>query len=119
MGIAGGNNFYHSIKHLELCDVIKACRIQSACTNIRSACTIPSIYIDCNWVGNYLGRSRGNYVRNTVEVIHIFSKVGFLVYPVIDGDVRHHTKQVSVGSRKLDREIARVDVLKIGQKLWH
>ena len=55
MGIRGGMQFYHSIKNLKLCDLITICREQSGDSS-------PSIFIDCNWLANYLGR-RGDYVK--------------------------------------------------------
>ena len=107
MGISGGSSFYHSIKNLGLVDLVKVCRHESGAAN-------PTIYIDCNWVANYVGRSRGEFVEKTIDIFHILSKIGFLVYPVVDGDVRHHSKRISVGERSLKREIARIDVKKQG-----
>ena len=70
MGISGGMNFYYSINGCSLKDILTICRGESGTAN-------PEISIDCNWVGNYLGRTRGDYVQKTVDVLSIFSRVGF------------------------------------------
>ena len=72
----------------------------------------PTIYIDCNWVANLLARVNGDYVRKTVDVFSILSGLGFIVYPVLDGDDRHHIKRESVGERSLRTELAIINVRK-------
>ena len=32
------------------------------------------------------------------------------MYPIVDGDIRHHSKQISVGSQSLIKKIARINV---------
>ena len=65
-------NFYYSINGCSLEDILTICCGESSTAS-------PAIYIDCNWVGNYLGRTRGDYVQKTVDVLSLFSHVGFLV----------------------------------------
>ena len=91
MGISGGGNFYHTVKGIELYDLMTISKKISGSQN-------PSIYIDCNWVAHFVGRTRGDYIQKTVDIFHILARVGFLVYPIVDGDIRHHSKQISVGS---------------------
>ena len=105
MGISGGINFYHSVKNLQLKDVLLFSRDISKEIN-------PHISVDCNWVAYDVGRSRGDYVRKLVDVLSVFSRIGFIVHPIVDGDVRHHSKQVSVGKRALEKQIAQINVKK-------
>ena len=112
MGISGGINFYYSIKNLELKDILAICRKESNLHN-------PQISVDCNWVANYIGRTRGDYIKKTVDVLAVLRTAGFKVCPVIDGDIRHHSKRVTVGERSLEKDIASVNVLKTGQGPLH
>jgi len=105
MGITRGMSFYHSIKGIQMKELLSISRGLSGSVN-------PTIYIDCNWVANYLGRQNGDYVQKTVDVLSILSVLGFIVYPVIDGDTRHHSKQVSVGERSLRKELAIISAKK-------
>ena len=68
--------------------------------------------MDCNWVAYHVGRSRGDYVRKLVDVLSVFSRIGFIVYPIVDGDVPNHSKQISVGKRALEKQIAQINVKK-------
>ena len=105
MGITGGMSFYHSIKDIQMKELLSISRGLSGTVN-------PTIYIDCNWVAYYLGRQNGDYVQKTVDVLSILSVLGFIVHPVIDGDIMHHSKQVSVGERLLCKELAFITVKK-------
>ena len=105
MGISGGMNFYHSFKNLQLKDVLSFSRDISKEIN-------PHISVDCNWVAYHVGRSRGDYVRKLVDVLSVFSRIGFIVYPIVDGDVPNHSKQISVGKRALEKQIAQINVKK-------
>jgi len=99
MGITGGMSFYHSVKDLPMAKFLSICCEFSGSVNL-------TIYIDCNWVANYLRRVNGDYVRKTVDVFSILSILGFIVHPVIDGDERYHSKRLSVGERSLRKELA-------------
>ena len=68
--------------------------------------------MDCNWVAYDVGRSRCDYVRKLIDVLSVFSRIGFIVHPIVDGDVRHHSKQVLVGKRALENQIAQINVKK-------
>ena len=103
MGINGGMSFYHSVKYLQMNEFLSICSGLSGSVN-------PTIYINCNWVANFLGQLSGDYVRKIVDVFSILSMLGFIVHPVIDGDKRHHSKWVSVGQRSLRKELAIVTV---------
>ena len=92
-------------KKLKLRDVVSICQKKSNTPN-------PIISVDCNWVANFLGRTQDDYVWKTVDRLAIFSILGFHVYPIIDEDIRHHSKMVSVGKRSLQREIANLNVMK-------
>ena len=50
--------------------------------------------------------------KKTVDSIYVLSHAGFKVVPVVDGTERHHSK-VSTFTRRLERELDRVDVLKL------
>ena len=56
MGISGGGNFYHTVKGIELYDLMTISKKVSGSQN-------PSIYIDCNWVAHFVGRTRGEYIQ--------------------------------------------------------
>ena len=56
------------------------------------------IDVDCNWVACYLGAT-----KNPTEAAHITSDLlqalaarGFIVTPVCDGEIRHHSKRASI-----------------------
>ena len=96
MGIIGGMNFYQSLKNLQLKDVLSIARDISKEIN-------PHISVDCNWVAFYVGRSRGDYVRKLVDVLSVFSRIGFIFHPIVDGNERHHSKHISVGKRAFEK----------------
>ena len=105
MGITGGMTFYHSVKGIQMKELISIYHRISGSVN-------PTIYIDCNWVANYLGRQNRDYARKTVYVLSILSVLGFIVHPVIDGNIMHRSKQVSVGERSLCKELAMITAKK-------
>ena len=100
-------DFILKLKSKKLSQLVLAIRILSGSTS-------PVIYVDCNWVAHYLGRYNGLYMKKTVDAIYVLSHAGFKVVPVVDGTERHHSK-VSTFTRRLERELDRVDVL----KLWN
>ena len=72
----------------------------------------PTIFIDYNWVANFVGRVSGDYAQKTVDVFNILSTLGFIVHSVVDGDEIHHSKRVSVGEQSLRKELAIITVNK-------
>ena len=105
MGVKGGCSFYYKVVNLNANELITVFRKIS-----NSA--VPVIYVDCNWVANYLGRTDGSYVRKTVDLLYVLAACGFMVAPVVDGYCQHESK-VATATRKLERELDRIDVMKL------
>ena len=96
-------SYYFSIKCLQLKDILYIAREESKLPN-------PNISVDCNWVAHRLSYKQRDYVKKTVDLLSILSRVGFVFHPIVDGDTHHHSKLVSYGERTLQKEIARVNV---------
>ena len=105
MGIKSGSSFYYSIKDIDLVTVAK-------CLRCSASGKCPNVYVDCNWIANYCGKCDGSYVKKTMEILKILAKAGFSVYPIFDGDKRHHSKVASI-TRSLRQEMNNIDVLKL------
>ena len=108
MGVSGGSSFLFRIENASISDVVGALRI------LKQTVT-PVVYVDCNWVAHYLGKSNGCYVSKTVDTLYILAHAGFKVVPVVDGAKRHHSKVASI-TRNLERELNQIDVLKLCTK---
>ena len=80
MGIQSGSSFYHHVKYLHIAEVIVLIQKISSTPH-------PNVYVDCNWVAQYLARNDGNYVAKTVSFISVLAQSGFNVYPVVDGKI--------------------------------
>ena len=55
MGISRGGNFHHTVKEIELYDLMTINKKVSGSKK-------PSIYIDCNWVAHFIGRTQDDYI---------------------------------------------------------
>ena len=45
-------------------------------------------------------------------MVVVFSPIGYIVHPVIDGNIHHYSKRVSIGVRSLQMEMERIIVRK-------
>ena len=66
--------------------------------------------IDCSFVAYHLGSTTVNAVEKTKGLLLALAQNGFIVTPICDGSIRHHSKRASI-DRKNKREKNRIDAL--------
>lgn len=125
MGILSGNIITHLIKRLSVRDVKDSIKIirQRGAENESEHLRLD---VDISWIVFKIGANKKppqEAVTLVCDFLQTLAKYGFVVTPICDGEIRHHSKRAStdrVSKREKDRvkaTVSRLQLLNIGQQI--
>ena len=124
MGILSGNIITHLIKRLSVRDVKDSIKIIRQCGENESEHL--RLDVDISWIVFKIGANKKppqEAVTLVCDFLQTLAKYGFVVTPICDGEIRHHSKRAStdcVSKREKDRvkaTVSRLQLLNIGQQI--
>ena len=133
MGIKSSNYILHLIKNVSvkgLKDIIeKVIRLlpadENRNENLPRSVVRFRIDVDCNWLAFKLGGGKRpqEAASKVADFLELLRKYGFIVTPICDGELRHHSKRASVErvanneKNKIKATVARLQLMAVTQQL--